>query len=83
MSGSWVLEPIEETAMDAGAVAVFDVLGTKGTMRAMIMSDGSLVRISPADTMAASRIQRTRRIFFAVSLGVGCGFVGVWVITVG
>jgi len=58
VSGSWVLEPIEETAMDAGAVAVFDVLGTKGAMRAMIMSDGSLVRISPADAMAVWPVQQ-------------------------
>jgi hypothetical protein len=58
VSGSWVLDPIEETVTDAGAVAVFDVLGTKGATRAMIMSDGSLVRISPADTMAVWPVQQ-------------------------
>ena len=58
VSGSMMLEPIEETAMDAGAVAVFDVLGTRGALRAMIMSDGSMVRISPADTMAVWPVQQ-------------------------
>ena len=56
MSGSMMLEPIEETGTDA--VAVFDVLGAKGGMRAMVMSDGSLVRISPADAMAVWPVQR-------------------------
>lgn len=53
-----MLEPIEESAAEAGAVAVFEVQGTKGAIRAMIMADGSLVRVSPADAMAVWPVQR-------------------------
>lgn len=57
MSGSAVLEPVQETA--ASAVAVFEVLGSKGgATRAVIMADGGLARVSPADAMAVWPVQR-------------------------
>ena len=57
MSGSAVLEPVRETG--AGAVAVFEVLGSKGGVtRAVIMEDGGLARVSPADAMAVWPVQQ-------------------------
>jgi hypothetical protein len=57
VSGSAVLEPVQETA--AGAVAVFEVMGSKGgATRAVIMADGSLTRVSPADAMAVWPVQQ-------------------------
>jgi hypothetical protein len=53
-----MLDPIAESAVDAGAVAVFAVQGTKSAVRAMIMADGSLVRVSPVDAMAVWPVQR-------------------------
>ena len=58
MNCSAMLDPIEALADQPGAVAVFEVQGTKGAIRAMIMSDGSLVRVSPADAMAVWPVQR-------------------------
>ncbi len=57
MSGSAVLEPMQEAA--AGAVAVFEVLGAKGgATRAVILADGGLARVSPADAMAVWPVQQ-------------------------
>ena len=53
-----MLDPTEPSAADAGAVAVFEVQGTRGAMRAMLMADGSLVRVSPADAMAVWPVQQ-------------------------
>jgi hypothetical protein len=57
VSGSAMLEPMQETA--AGAVAVFEVLGAKsGATRAVILADGGLARVSPADAMAVWPVQQ-------------------------
>jgi hypothetical protein len=58
VSCSAMLEPIEESTTRPGAVAVFEVQGTKGAVRAMILSDGSLVRVSPTDPMAVWPVQQ-------------------------
>jgi len=57
VSGSAVLEPVQASA--AGALAVFEVMGSRGgATRAVIMADGSLARVSPADAMAVWPVQQ-------------------------
>lgn len=61
MSGSAVLEPVQDTA--ASAVAVFEVMGSRGGVtRAVIMADGSLARVSPADAMAVWPVQQVTQL---------------------
>jgi hypothetical protein len=43
--------------VEARALAVFDVQGTRGTVRAAILDDGGLVRVSPVDPMAVWPVQ--------------------------
>jgi hypothetical protein len=52
-----VLEPVRDAAVEA--VAVFEVIGSRsGGSRAVIMADGSLARVSPADAMAVWPVQQ-------------------------
>lgn len=41
----------------AGALGVFDVLGSRGTMRAAILEDGALIRVNADDAMAVWPMQ--------------------------